>query len=98
MTIDRVKPLKLESVDTGGTEEDYFPTALNPQNDYVECAGVVLDDASHADESTIMWRDADDMKFKDSNNPTGLTLTQLAASGGGGITHAQVMARLSLRV
>lgn len=87
--VDRVKPLKLESPDTGGVEEDQFPTSMNPQEDFVECAGLVLDDASHVDETTAIWRDNTNMKFKDGANPSGFTLAELAASAGGGITEAQ---------
>lgn len=89
MALDRVKPLKLESIDTGGDEDDEFPTSLNPEEDHVECAGIVLDDPGVRDESTVIWRDGDDMKFMDTNNPDGYTLTELAASAGGGITAAQ---------
>ena len=78
MALDRVKPLKLESVDTGGTENDEFPTSLDPEEDHVECAGLVLDDPGQIDETTVLWRDDADMKFKDGNNPLGYTLTQLA--------------------
>jgi hypothetical protein len=76
--MDRVKPLKLESVDTGGDTNDEFPTSLNPEEDHVECAGIVLDDPGLIDESTVVWRDVNDMKFKDANNPSGFTLTRLA--------------------
>jgi len=81
VALDKVKPLKLESADTGGVENDEFPTSMDPTEDFVECAGLVIDDATHEDESTVIWRTADDMKFKDTNNPGGYTLTQLAAVG-----------------
>lgn len=77
MALDKVKPLKLESPDTGGKEEDQFPTSMDPTEDFVECAGIVLDDATHVDENVVFWRAADDMMFKDTNNPAGATLTQL---------------------
>jgi hypothetical protein len=89
MALDKVQPLKLEDSTTGGTEIDQFPTGLDPQEDFVEAAGLVIDDAAHRDEKTIIWRDADDMKFKDGNNPSGYTLTELAESAGGGITEGQ---------
>ena len=91
--VDKVKPLKIESSDTGGTQNDLFPTSLNPQEDHVEAAGIVFDDASNVDETTIISRDGDDMQFKDSNNPTFVTLTDLLA-GAGGITigsHPQLL-------
>ena len=81
MAFDRVKPLKLESIDTGGSSNDEFPTSLDPEEDHLECAGIVLDDPGLIDESTVIWRDINDMMFKDANNPSGYTLTQLAAVG-----------------
>jgi len=77
MALDKVKPLKLESADTGGTQNDEFPTSLNQHEDYVECRGVVLDDATRSDESTVIAREDTDMLFKDGNNPAYVTLTQL---------------------
>ncbi len=85
--MDRVKPLKLESADTGGTQDDAFPTSLNPQQDFVECAGLVLDDVSNVDISTVINRSGLDMLFKDGNNPGGFTLTILAA----GATHKSLI-------
>jgi hypothetical protein len=77
--IDRVQPLKLEDPGTGGGETDQFPTELNPQEDHLECAGVVFDDVSHRDETTRVWRDGADLKFLDQNNPTAHTLSYLLA-------------------
>jgi hypothetical protein len=75
--MDRVKPLKLESPDTGGVENDEFPTSMDPTEDFVECAGIVIDDATHVDESTVIARSNKDMIFKDGFNPAFVTLTQL---------------------
>jgi len=83
MAYDKVKPLKIESADTGGTQDDQFPTSLDPQEDYIEVRGLVLDDASNKDETTVLDRDGDNMQFKDVNNPTPVTLTTLVAGGGG---------------
>lgn len=82
MAIDKVQPLKLEDSATGGSELDQFPTELNPQEDYVECAGLVLDDAANRDETTRVFRDGDDLKFVDTHNPTPATLSELRAGGG----------------
>lgn len=75
--LDRVKPLKLESPDTGGVENDEFPTSMDPTEDFVECAGIVIDDATHEDESTVIARNDKNMIFKDGNNLLYVTLTQL---------------------
>ena len=87
--VDRVQPLKIESPDTGGTDVDSFPTGVNVHQDYLECAGVALQDVAHRDETTLVFRDDLDMKFKDGNNPVPVTLTDLLAGGGGGITPTQ---------
>lgn len=83
MALDRVKPLKIESIDTGGDTDDLYPTSLDPQEDYVEVAGVVFDDATHVDESTVIDRLGNDMRFRDGNNPGGATLSELVAGTGG---------------
>jgi len=88
--VDKVKPLKLESPDTGGTQTDEYPTSLNPAQDFVELAGIVIDDATHRDETTQVWRADLDMMFKDGNNPAGFTLTQLSLTGGTGVPATHV--------
>jgi len=81
MALDRVKPLKLESIDTGGNQNDEFPTSLNPEEDHVECAGIVMDDPDNIDETTVIKREEDNMMFTDVRNPDELTLTRLAETG-----------------
>lgn len=85
MTIDKVQPLKIEDTGTGGDEVDLFPTALDPQEDHIETAGLVLDDATHRDETTRVWRDGDDLRLSDTRNADAPTLTQLR-EGGSGVT------------
>lgn len=80
MAIDKVRPLKLEDPESGGTETDQFPTSLDPSEDHVQCAGVVLEDATHSDENVRVWRDGADLKLQDTNNPSPATLTELRAS------------------
>ena len=83
MAIDRVKPLKIESVASGGDEDDEFPTSLDPQEDHVECAGIVLDDPGLIDETTVIDRDGANLRFKDQTNPVPVTLSDLIAGTGG---------------
>ena len=45
--VDKVKPLKLESSATGGTENDMFPTEVNPAEDYVSGKGFTFE---HSDD------------------------------------------------
>ena len=86
--VDRVQPLKLEDTQTGGDDVDQFPTGLDPQEDHVECAGLVFDDATHRDELVRVWRVGNDLTFTDTSNPTPHTLTDLLASSGGGLTES----------
>jgi hypothetical protein len=89
MAIDRVHPLKLEDPTTGGDQIDQFPTELNPLEDHIECAGLVIDDTDNRDEAVRIYRTGDDMMFMDVNNPTPSTLSDLLAGGGGGLTEEQ---------
>ena len=85
--MDRVQVLKRESAALGGDAADEAPwdAPIEPQEDAVEAAGVYLQDDSNRDESTLVARSGDDMTFKDTNNPTAKTLTELL-SGSGGLT------------
>lgn len=76
---DRVKPLKIESPDTGGVETDLFPTSVDKNEDYLDCAGITVQDALSDDEAVKIHRSpAGDMLFRDLQVP-GLehTLTEL---------------------
>jgi len=81
VAIDRVHPLKLEDPATGGDQIDQFPTELNPLEDHIECAGLVLDDALNRDEAVRVYRDGDNMAFMDVNNPIPSTLSDLLLVG-----------------
>jgi len=89
--MDRVQVLKRESTAGGGDAADEQPwdAPIEPQEDAVEAAGLYLQDVSNRDETTLINRAGLDMLFKDGNNPAGKTLTELAASSGGGITESQ---------
>ena len=89
MAIDRVQPLKLESPASGGTEEDLFPTSTDRNEDYLDSRGLAVQDGSSNDETTVIDRSGNDMRFTDGNNVSPVTLTQLLESAGGGITTAQ---------
>jgi len=41
--VDKVKPLKIESPSTGGTQDDMFPTETNPSQDYVAAKGIAFE-------------------------------------------------------
>jgi len=90
VTIDRVKPLKIESIASGGDENDEYPSSLNPEEDHVECAGLVLDAPGLIDESTVLDRNGNDMRFKDTNNPVPVTLSTIVA-GATGVTYNEFL-------
>jgi succinate dehydrogenase/fumarate reductase flavoprotein subunit len=76
---DRVQVLKQESAALGGdgTEDVPYTTAIAPQEDAIETAGMYLQDAGARDESVWIERNGNDMRFRDLNNTTPVTLTQL---------------------
>lgn len=93
---DRVRPLKNESPTTGGTQDDQgFPTQVNPNQDALSTQGVVIQKPKASgpieeDELVYIGRDASgNMIFRDAVVGTEKTLTELAASAGGGITEGQ---------
>lgn len=84
--MDRVQVIKQESSALGGDDADaseWGSNPIEPQEDAVEAAGVYLQDVSNRDETTLLSRAGLDMLFKDGNNPTAKTLTELLAGAGG---------------
>jgi len=88
--MDRVQVIKQESGALGGNPDDEVPwnEPIKPQEDAIEVAGVYLQDGENRDETTLLSRLGLDMLFKDGNNPTAKTLTELLA-GAGGLTESQ---------
>ena len=77
-----VTVLKHEYESLGGDPgDDYmWPEPIDSQEDFMEARGYYFQpEAGERDTTTLVWRDGDDMKFKDVNNPSGYTLTELAA-------------------
>lgn len=90
MAFDRVQVMKQESTALGGDDADaveWGPTPIEPQEDAIEAAGLIVQDATNRDETTVIDRLGLDMRFKDGNNPTPKTLTELL-SGAGGLTES----------
>lgn len=77
--MDRVQVLKRETAELGGDPADEAPwdAPIEPQEDAIEAAGVYLQDATHRDETTLLSRSGSNMLFKDGNNPSPVTLTDL---------------------
>ena len=84
--MDRVQLLKQEWSSLGGdaADESPYPEPIEAQEDAIEAAGVFLQDGSNRDEAVLVARNGDDMTFRDVNNPTPLSLTQLASGTGPG--------------
>jgi hypothetical protein len=84
MAIERVRALKFESAATGGDAADDmpFPQSLDVTEDFLDARGLALQDASN-DQSTTVTRSGSNLVFKDTANPGGFTLTQLATASSG---------------
>lgn len=88
--VDRIRPLKWET-DTTGTENDEFQTLANPAEDHVDTAGVVIQryvgpgEEDHTNDEVVrIYRDDSDpdcMMFKDGENTTAVSLSDLASGG-----------------
>ena len=88
--IDRVQPLKLEDTPSGGDETDFFPTAADPNEDYLDTRGLTLQDSSSADTDVRVERKSPsgEMQFVDKVVTTPVTLSDLLA-GSGGLTEEE---------
>lgn len=80
---DRVQVIKQESAALGGNSSDDtdYPAPIKPQQDALEAAGVYLQDAGARDENVWIERNGNDMRFRDLNNTTPVTLSALLAGG-----------------
>lgn len=84
--MDRVQVIKQESTALGGDDadaSDAFNVPIAAQEDALEAAGLYLQDGDNRDENVLVWRDGNDIKFKDVTNPSGYTLAALSAGGSG---------------
>jgi len=82
--MDKVRPLKIEKISGGGSQDNIYPHDLNPNEDAVEARGIVLQSDSSSDDAVVVSRDAsNNMTFKDGAVPAGKTLAELASGGGG---------------
>lgn len=85
---DRVTPVIQEHAAEGGDPGEEFDAtnilndAADVQEDALEAAGVYLQDATYRDEQVLLWREGDNMQFKDVNNPSpGVSLSDLLGGG-----------------
>lgn len=76
--MDRVKPLKIEKISGGGSQDNLYPHDLDPNEDGVEARGIVIQNDSSNDETVAVSRDAsNNMTFKDGVTSGTKTLTDL---------------------
>lgn len=90
----RVQVNKQESAALGGSADDDFPfdAPIEPEEDALEAAGYYVQASGLRDETTLIWRDGNDMMFEDTTVGSGVSLYQLltgTGSGGAGLTEAQ---------
>lgn len=80
--MDRVQLLKRETAALGGDAADTlpYPAPIEPQEDAIEAAGLYLQDVSNRDETVLIDRNGNDMRFTDPNNSGGVTLSALVRS------------------
>lgn len=87
MAKDRVQPLKMEYPETGGSETDVTPTAVDRNEDFYDGRGMTVQNSTSDDDSVTIERDVDDsLVFSDLVAGT-YTLSDLVA-GTGGLTAA----------
>jgi hypothetical protein len=94
-SLDLVQLEKQESAGLGGNAGDELPFAapIEPQEDAIEVAGVMLQETGRRNRQVALWPDGNDMRFRDISNPGtaggGHTLSELLSGAGGGITEGQ---------
>ena len=76
---DRVQVVKRESAALGGNAADDVPfdAPLSPQQDALESAGIYLQDVSNRDQNVYVDRSGTDLRLRDQNVTTPITLSQL---------------------
>jgi len=62
LAVDKVKPLKIESASTGGTEDDMFPHEADPAEDYLSARGLAF---KNQDTTLIDTDGSDNIQFTD---------------------------------
>lgn len=80
---DRVQVIKWETIGGGGSQEDSFPSAINPNEDGIEARELFIQNDTSEDEVVSVSRDAsDNMTFQDGVVAGTKTLSDLLAGAG----------------
>lgn len=82
--VDRVRPLKIEDTGTGGSQNDQFPTTVNPNEDYLDSRGLTLQTNVSNDGTVRVERVGTDLTFVDGSG----TKTLSSLSAGSGVTES----------
>jgi predicted secreted protein len=77
--VDKVKPLVFENPASGGTQTDYLPTELDPNEDYVSTKGIALEDN---DNHKIDKDTSGNIQFQDANQTIPFRLNRLVKDFG----------------
>ena len=80
MSLDKIHPLKMESIASGGDSEDDYPTSADSNHDYMDVRGVVIQDNTSNDDTVVLGRDAGHMMFQD-EHVAPVTLSALTSGG-----------------
>lgn len=62
--VDKVKPLKIENSTLGGTENDPFPTEVDPSEDYIAAKGISFEGL----DTKLIYPTGDDLGWSDPNS------------------------------
>ena len=72
--VDKVRPLKQEHPDLGGTETDIRPKATDPTEDHLAAKGIAFENS----DDSIIYGDDGVITFKDTEVTDAVTLEDLA--------------------
>jgi hypothetical protein len=96
--LERVQVMKQESTALGGDDADSGPGMsypIDPFEDVIEAAGFELqepfDETRTRDNDVMVSRSSGKMTFKDQENPTAVTLTDLIGGAGGFLTYNEFL-------
>lgn len=80
MTLDKIHPLKMETIESGGDSDDDYPTSADSNHDFIDVRGVVIQDNTSNDDAVVLGRESGNMMFQDEHVPP-VSLSALTAGG-----------------
>jgi hypothetical protein len=82
VSLDKIHPLKMESIASGGDSEDDYPTSADSNHDYMDVRGVVIQNDVSNDDTVVVGRDSSSNLTLQDAITGAKTLAQLAAGTG----------------